>query len=299
MKLKNLLVATDFSPVADRAFEAGLALAAATKGKLTLLHVAMPIVLVYKAIPASISVDIRDRDIRAREAVQRKLDTLVARARRRRVRISTILSLGEPVAGVLSSIRKIRPDVVILGTHGRGGASHLLLGSVAEKVVRTAPCSVLIVKNRKWSTKGRVVLALDDSPMAVKVARAGASVARQLRAPLTVIHALRDPGWILEAAGSSRSDKILREVIALGQKKAQEKVAALLSKAHVTVRARDVIIGEGRPQDVIVRAAGARTMLTIVGTEGRRGFSRVITGSVAEAVVRRAPSPVLVMKKLR
>jgi nucleotide-binding universal stress UspA family protein len=80
----------------------------------------------------------------------------------------------------------------VTGSHGRGGAAHLLLGSVAEKVLRTAPCPVLVVKKGKLRDRGPVLVALDDSPMAPAVAKAAAGVAGSLDAKLVAVHAIRE-----------------------------------------------------------------------------------------------------------
>ena len=83
---------------------------------------------------------------------------------------------------------------------------------------------------------------------------------------------------------------------AIGRRRAAEEIGRTLARAKVKVAPKDVWIREGRPQDVIVDAARrVRPMLLVAGTHGRRGLSRVFLGSVAEAIVRHAQAPVLVV----
>jgi nucleotide-binding universal stress UspA family protein len=295
MKLGHLLVATDFSPMAENAFEVALTLAAAAR--LTIVHVIPKPTSLHASLPVSVSLELQRREEERQKMDRLRMDALVAKAKRQGVTASCVFSEGDAVGEILRLAKKMAPDVAALGTHGRGGADHLLLGSVAEKVVRQAPCSVLVAKATAWRRKAPVLLALDSSPMAVSVAKSGAAVAALLESRLKVVHAVRDTHRIVEAAGSPPEDKMIRRISKLDRSRAKEEIAALLSKARLSVEERDIIIGEGRPQDVINRAAEKETAVTVVGTHGRRGVSRLLLGSVAEAVVRGADSPVLVVRK--
>ncbi|MFQ5457355.1 MAG: universal stress protein [Myxococcota bacterium] len=297
MKLTRILVGIDASPASTRAFEAALAVASRTRARLTIAHLMPSVVPIYAALPLDLSSELKVREERAKKNVRRRLGTLVARAEKAGITAEAVLREADPAAGLLAIAKKTRSSLVVIGSHGRGGAAHLLLGSVSEKVLRESRCPVLVIKRSKWRRKGRVLIALDGSPMAVRVARGGAAIAAQLGARVSVLHVLEDTRWVAEAAASAQPAAILRAITKLGIDRARKDVAATLRKAGVKVRRADVLIREGRPQDVIARTAarGAITCI-IVGTHARAGATRLLLGSVAESVARRAPAPVLVLK---
>jgi nucleotide-binding universal stress UspA family protein len=77
---------------------------------------------------------------------RKRLDDLLGSADRQRLRARPIVKVGDPLRRVVEYARDESIDLIVLGTHGRSGVAHLFLGSVAERVVRTAPCPVLTVR---------------------------------------------------------------------------------------------------------------------------------------------------------
>jgi nucleotide-binding universal stress UspA family protein len=87
-------------------------------------------------------------DRSARQHAKKQLTALVARARRAGVRATALLLDGAPHEQILRAARRARADLIVIGTHGRSGLSKVLLGSVAERVIRLAPGPVLTVRGR-------------------------------------------------------------------------------------------------------------------------------------------------------
>jgi len=83
-----------------------------------------------------------------REAARRNLQRLARSPKGKSVRISTLLAEGPPSAAIVRAAKKNRVDLVVMGTHGRTGVQRLLMGSVADRVIRTASCPVLVVGGR-------------------------------------------------------------------------------------------------------------------------------------------------------
>jgi nucleotide-binding universal stress UspA family protein len=147
MKLQRILVATDFGEAAETALDYGRALARLFGAELTLLHVA------EDAATASFGIEgyvggypdfQRDVENRARQ----QLDALLSEEDRTDLRATPVLRLSNaPALTIVEYARDIGADLLVLGTHGRGAMAHLLMGSVAERVVRLAPCPVLTVKH--------------------------------------------------------------------------------------------------------------------------------------------------------
>lgn len=153
MKIQRILVATDFSETAERAVRYAAALAAPLKSELILVHVIEPIVLpleVYGASGTASVVEAVDRS--ARESLA---GAVAALKKIHRGRCRGVVVDGAPAWAIVDAADKLRIDLIVMGTHGRGGLSHLLLGSVAEKVVRSASCSVLTVGPEKRTRAAR------------------------------------------------------------------------------------------------------------------------------------------------
>jgi len=144
INIANVLVATDFGEASLAALAYGREFARTFGAKLHVLHV-IEDPAVY-AGPEGIGVDVArllaDLEARAQAALD-KIVTVEDRAELRAV--TTIRSGNTPAYEIVGHAKLVNSDLIIMGTHGRGFMSHLLMGSVAEKVVRTAPCPVLTV----------------------------------------------------------------------------------------------------------------------------------------------------------
>lgn len=142
--LKNILVPTDFSECSDAAVRYGLALAKAFDAKLHLLHVVQdPYTQPWgaEAFPAGIADLLTDWQKQAFD----RLACGIPEADRHRVVIAC--TIAAPYPEILRYAVEQEVDLIVLGTHGRGPVAHMLLGSVAERVVRRAPCPVLTVRH--------------------------------------------------------------------------------------------------------------------------------------------------------
>ncbi|HSB54071.1 MAG TPA: universal stress protein [Gemmatimonadales bacterium] len=142
---RRILWPTDFSPVAKAAVPHALRLADAD-AELVILHVWAPPVMVAPPPAPGVSWVRLDKELReaAREQLQRATEDV--RARGGKVRVRNLLVQGAPVAQISRVAKRLACDLIVLATHGRTGLRHVLLGSVAENVVRYAPCPVLTVR---------------------------------------------------------------------------------------------------------------------------------------------------------
>lgn len=144
-----ILVATDFGEAADRALTYGRTLARAFGASLHVLHVLENVFM--RAVVAD------PRHIEA--AALRRLDERVTDDDRRTLRALPIIDTSDqPAESIVAYARTAHIDLIVIGTHGRGPMERLLMGSVAERVVRTAPCPVLTVRHPRQES------ALPDAP---------------------------------------------------------------------------------------------------------------------------------------
>jgi nucleotide-binding universal stress UspA family protein len=143
--IKTILVPTDFSDTANAAVRCAAALAETLGSRLILLHVVEDVVA--KGLTAGIGASAvrRLQDEATKEAAD-KLDRALAEPPLNRTGVDRAVVAGDPFAGILSYADEHHVDLIVLGTNGRTGIAHMLLGSVAERVVRTSPCPVLTVR---------------------------------------------------------------------------------------------------------------------------------------------------------
>lgn len=145
--LKNILVATDFSEPSDAALTYGRALAHNFKATLHVAHVIGSVSsAVYGAEGYVASLPELQQDIE--DTARKELDALLVDndappLQTRRVLITS----NSPALAIVEYAGREHIDLIVTGTHGRGAVAHLLMGSVAERVVRTAPCPVLTVRH--------------------------------------------------------------------------------------------------------------------------------------------------------
>ena len=144
MVIKQILVPIDFSPNSMRALEYAVDFAKPFKARMSILFVVEPI---YYAVP----------DFTGGAAMGQLLTEQLANARaqllrleqqyaKRRIKVRALLQSGSAYDSIVAAAKQCKAHLIIMATHGRTGVSHLLLGSVAERVVRTAPCPVLTLR---------------------------------------------------------------------------------------------------------------------------------------------------------
>jgi nucleotide-binding universal stress UspA family protein len=145
--LKRIVVATDFGEAADVAFAYGCELARTFGASLDVLHVADNVLARgYAGEGFMAAYPDLQRDVEA--AAAKRLDALVSDEDRAVLNARTVVRVStSPPLAIVDYAREAHSDLIIMGTHGRGAMAHLLMGSVAERVVRTAPCPVLTVRH--------------------------------------------------------------------------------------------------------------------------------------------------------
>lgn len=143
--LKRILVATDFSPHSQVALHYAAAFSKAFSAEVTLCHVLENLDLISQLPPVSEGYfppdlpEIREKHARVQcEQVLAAEGLSAARV---------LLVHGRPAAAIIQAAKDENADLILVGTHGRGAVAHLLLGSVAERIVRMSPCPVLTVRS--------------------------------------------------------------------------------------------------------------------------------------------------------
>jgi len=284
MKLRKILCPVDFSEGSGRALELAARLAREHGAELVVAHAWY---LPPTAIEYSLSPDALDA---IREDAAHGLEDVVARARGLGVtQLTSMLLEGLPWTRIAEAAEGC--DLIVMGTHGRTGLSHVLLGSVAEKVIRHAHCSVLVVPMKgPLLTFKRVLCPVDFSESSHIAIRRAAELVVADGGTLTVLHVIELPvayrGQIpLDFAGEvdRRAKEKLDEWVAEASRKTKAKVTPLVRVG--TAGAQVLHVLDAEPADLVV-----------VGSHGRTGIKRALLGSVAEKLARHAGCPVLVAR---
>jgi nucleotide-binding universal stress UspA family protein len=146
IKISNVLVPTDFGPASASALTYGREFARTFGAKLHVLHIVENPMM--QAGPDAIGINFAAIQADLEAAAQRSFDSLLTAEDREQLKaVTAIRTGGTPAHEVVAYAKLNGVDVIIMGTHGRGLISHALMGSVAEKVVRIAPCPVLTVRH--------------------------------------------------------------------------------------------------------------------------------------------------------
>jgi len=146
LSIKSVLVPTDFSDASATALTYGMGVADAFGASLHLVHVMEDLLAHAWAAEVYVAAAPNLREEIERESRQR-LDSMLPEADRERLRAEIALLSGNPFLEIIRYAKAHDIDLIVMGTHGRGPIAHMLLGSVAEKVVRKSPCPVLTVRD--------------------------------------------------------------------------------------------------------------------------------------------------------
>ena len=148
MQIRTILVPTDFSEYAEYAFPWALQMAADWQAKLVLFHAAAPISPL--AFPDSVYLpELQRLETDMLADAERRMATFVEKQGSSSVVVETRVVVGEPVFEICQAVGREQADLIIMGSHGRTGLAHVLLGSVAERVIRHASCPVLVARKPK------------------------------------------------------------------------------------------------------------------------------------------------------
>lgn len=291
VKITRILNPTDFSVAAEGPSRLAARLAMRTQASLVVFHV----------VPREEGGDDAARAARvdkSRKQLQLWFETVVREETRRFLPIEYQVAIGAPAEGILWAVGETGADLVVMGTHGRSGVSHLLMGSVTESVMRAAPVPILALKigegDDRLAVVRRILCATDLSPASEEARRYAIRLADVFAAEILFVHVVPPSeiaglGDMLVPPPWHWLERHLKPIEA-GLERRQREVEALGLSAR-----RKVAVGS--PADVIVKEAETEQAdLIVVGTHGYTGLTHVLLGSVAEAVIRKAPCPVLAVQ---
>jgi nucleotide-binding universal stress UspA family protein len=295
-KLEKILVPLDFSPASVEALGYAVSMAKHFRAAIHLAHV-------YPADEASSALGAGHLLLQSAETIGRLNEQLTGIHREH---VPTFypenchIRVGRPYEQIIGLAREINADLIALSTRGHSGLKHLLLGSTAERVVRSASCPVVVVRKRKQRSKiasefaiRTILVPTDFSQCSLAGTEYAAFLARTLEATLRLFHAMYPytNQVFVDRAGVRTSG--LAEAIA---EIARQDMDALKQMHFLHDLPAQTEIRPGFAVDEICAAAAdPKVDLIVTSTHGRTGLKHALIGSVAEQVVRYAERPVLVV----
>jgi len=299
--ITRILCPVDFSECSRHALEQAVALGRECRTPVIALHafavapvtdriiVGAPLVLE----PARASSEMRDA---LRTELARFVDSVDACG----AVVQLDISEGDPIDAIIRDGLATNTDLIVMGTHGRSGMDRLMLGSVAESVLRKAPCPVLTVPPRAESPASlafaRILCAVDFSSASLRALQYTADLAPAIGADLCALHVVE----LITGNGDGMRDEIVdpatdyREAF---RQAALQRLEALVPAAVGDDRTIRRMVAIGRPHREIVRIAEReRYDVIVMGVEARSAADLLLFGSTTQHVLRRAPCPVLTVR---
>jgi nucleotide-binding universal stress UspA family protein len=302
MKTEQILCPTDYSDFSERALAQALRLARWFDASVTVVHVVAPTPWLGSPDSGVITIPADLLRVQRQEEAE-TLERFVAPYRDEGVAIYTRLVDGDPSRAIQAAVLELSADLMVIGTHGRGGFEHLLLGSVTEKVLRRATCPVLTVGRAGAAAPAgplfrRILCALDLTEGSERTLEVALSLAEETMSRVTLLHVLEGvPGW----AGPPRYRalpqvvRVRRELFEAAENRLRSSVSEE-DRAFCSVTER---VEEGVPWREVLRVADACDAEVIVmGAHSRGALDQALFGSTANHVVREARCPVLVVREM-
>ena len=285
---RNILAATDFSETAERAAALAGILALRFSADLSLLHVVV--------LDEYSNLDEGGRDqLEQLQATseERRRELLEKSSGNHDVSVTPILVRGiDPDEVIVETASDLGCDLIVMGTHGRRGLSHLFLGSVAERVVRTSPAPVLTMRpGAVVEPDGitRILVPYDFSDASAEALRQAAAWADALDAEITLLHVVEPVVYPEFYSVDILPDNLIMRLTTRSEEALDKAAAELLDGRGCTT-----LVEVGRAADTIVNLADPEQFdLVVMATRGLSGLEHILLGSVAESVLRRCKVPML------
>jgi nucleotide-binding universal stress UspA family protein len=206
-----------------------------------------------------------------------------------------------PADAIVRYAADVGAGIVVVGTHGRSGVRHLLAGSVAEEVIRRAPCPVLTVPNAAVRTapgpQVPVLVPVDFTEVNRDALATARLVAEGYGAPIDLVHVLSEPSSSSGLFGDVMGVGTALDVVPGVRKDVEPQLRRLDEDVRGTAAAR-YHVRDGRPaREIVALAEEIEAGLIVMATHGLTGWEHALIGSVTEQTLRHAPCPVLSLRR--
>ncbi len=293
LEIRRILCPVDFSDASQHALDHAVMIAGWYRARITALYVRNPAFMIEPPIlfaEFGTAVD-------ALEHEEARLHEWLSPARAAGIDCDVMVVDGSPAVRIVERAALVPADLIVIGTHGRGGFERLLLGSVTERVVRTAPCPVITVPPPSVATSRlpfkRLLCGIDFSEPSMAALRYAMSIARESDAHLTLMHVLEFP--VGDDIPAERPFDMAQYRLAV-EADARRRLQELITDDLRTWCAPDIKLVRGKPYEQLLAAAHSESAdLLVLGVHGRNALDQMLFGSTTNQLVRRATCPVLTL----
>ena len=298
MQIRRILVPVDFSSYSRRALDEAITFAKAFAAELHLLHCYrfLPDALALYGVekPQSFELDMRD-------AARKRMEEWCEIARAHGLTVHSHMAANLPSKETVELAERIGADLIAIGTRGLTGLKHVVLGSVAERVVRLAPCPVLAVTGRDGAPAAggarvfaKILVPVDFSEHAQRALDVAIELAQKFGAELHLLHCYQIHPALVSPYGIAVPETFENEIRTAAVQRLSEWRAKAAARG---ISVREHLSAHSPSEEIAAMAEQLGTDLIVMGTRGLTGFQQVLLGSVAERTIQRAPCPVLTVKK--
>jgi nucleotide-binding universal stress UspA family protein len=305
IEIRRILCPIDFSDHSRRALDQAIAIARWYESTVTVLHVFSPApVAAFGPGPVVLDPIVLTPVDRDQLLADTKAFTETEGAPG--ITIEAVVREGSTASEILEQATAMPADLLVIGTHGRSGFERLVLGSVAERVLRKASCPVLTVPKGPPNAGPsgpvlykRILCPVDFSDCSLHALKYAISMAQEADGQLTVLHVVAhelenaaDMASTLSDAGITVASFVKQREEAL-RRRLQEAVATAPEFCSV-----ESLMTHGKPWREVLRIAAERQSdLIVMGVQGRGAADLLFFGSTTQHVVREASCPVLTLRR--
>jgi nucleotide-binding universal stress UspA family protein len=304
--LSHILCPVDLSEASQHALEQATALAGWYNATLTVLvvhHSGPAIALEPYGVNAA-----PDEERAEIERLRQAASAAAAPAIAAGVQVDVVVVVGDPTRQILARAEPRDVGLFVMGTHGAGGFEHLVLGSVAEKVLRRARCPVLTVPPRMHAAAGlpfqRILCAIDFSDSSLSGLEWAWSLAEESGATVSLLHVIE---WPWDEPPAPPFEKLpgvegrrLLEFRHAAEEASRQQLESLVPDNLRHRCPSTPLVSHGKAhREVLAAATETRADLIVMGVHGRNVFDMTMFGSTTNQVVRGASCPVLTVRTPR
>lgn len=293
-QFRNIICATDFSEFTEGIVAYGIAMAKKYEATLYICHVVdLSTVSAY----GEAVFDPIEYQQRFMESARREIDRLLDGAG---IDYQPLITLGNTTDEIARLAKEYIADMVITATHGRSGLKRFFLGSVTERLMRTLPCPLLVLRSNEEATEQslqqkfpfkKIMVGCDfsrDSELALEYSL---SIAQEFESELHLVHVVEPSGYKdLFKLQNQTGEKFKEELYEM----IKEKLNALVPRDALDWIHLDTRLLVGKPYAELIRYAGMHEIdMIALGIRGHGMVEELLVGSTTDRVIRQAPCPVL------
>ncbi len=291
---KRILAATDFSEYSKVALDICLGVSRCMKTKLYVLHTIEKIPQDYRHLPSGTA--LADKKRKLEDDAIDKIKAMIPVETMEKGSIVPLVRFGKPFLETMQVVKENNVDLLVIGTHGRAGVDRVMLGSVAERIVRKAGCPVMVIKGIKYTGFKRIIVPIDFSDCSRKALEYAIATARAHNSRLTILHVYEksfvEP-YVNAANSEEKADEIMKEIERVNETKYDE----FLKTVDLNGVEYEKLLKKGIAEtDIVEIAMEQQANLIVMGTHGRSGIKHILIGNTAEEVVRTVHCDIIIVK---